>query len=107
MATMQQLVDRARLPLQDDAKVRYTDATLLAYGDAAIQELILKRNDLFPDKLNLPGPLGLGDTFPLEYTHFQAIADYVTARARAKSGEEVTRAQTKLHFDLFSFGALK
>ena len=108
MATMQQLVDRARLPLQDDAKVRYTDAKLLDYGNAAIQQLILKRPDLFFGSFTaLPGILALGGTFPLEDMYFQAIADYVTARSRAKSAEEVTRAQAQAYFDLFSFEALK
>ena len=36
MATMQDVVDRARIPLNDATKVRYADATLLAFLNAGV-----------------------------------------------------------------------
>jgi hypothetical protein len=64
--TMQQLCDRARIPLQDNAKVRYGDTDLLAYGNAGIHLLVQKRPDLFFGSYATPPvDLALGGTLPL------------------------------------------
>lgn len=106
--TMQDLCDRARGPLQDAKKTRYLDVDLLGAGNAAIQTLLDKRPDLFITQFNnLPGTLALGATFPLDDRYFQPVADYVTARARSRSAEEVVKSQAQAFFQLFDYGTAK
>lgn len=107
-STMQQLVDRARIPLQDDAKVRYSDSTILGYANAGIHLLVNRRPDLFFGTYTaLPVDLTLTQNFPLEDRLFQPVADYAAARSRARSSEEVRTAQTQLLLALFDQTALK
>jgi hypothetical protein len=107
-STMQQLVDRARIPLQDDAKVRYTDATVLGYANAGVHLLVNRRPDLFFGTFTaLPVDLTLGQNFPLDDRFFQPVADYASARARARSSEEVRTAQTQLLLALFDQTAIR
>ena len=41
--TYQSIVDLARMPLNDDDKVRYTDATLLIYANHGILQILKRR----------------------------------------------------------------
>lgn len=47
MATFQDIVDAARIPLNDAAKVRYSDAELLGYAKDGLKEAAVIRPDLF------------------------------------------------------------
>ena len=47
MATFQQAIDSARIPLNDAAKVRYPDDVLLGYAIDAVREIAVYRPDLF------------------------------------------------------------
>lgn len=47
MSTLQHIVDRARVPLNDAAAERYTDAELLGYAKDGIREAAILRPDLF------------------------------------------------------------
>ena len=88
--TMQQLVDRARIPLNDSAKDRYTDATLLGYAIDGLERAVAKRPDLLIDNWGAAyNAYVLATTFPLSNRYFQILADYVTARAQLVDDEKV------------------
>jgi len=99
---MQNIVDLARIPLNDDSKTRYDDATLLNYTNRAIQRLIIVRPDLFIGSyLSLPTTaLALGDTFPLGAPYEQPVADYVTARAETVDAEFAENSRATSFFAL-------
>lgn len=111
MSTMQELCDRARIPLQDAAKTRYSDADLLAFGVAGLLVLLDKRPDLYFGQFGTISAtldaLALGSDFPLGRQYFQPVADYTTARARSRSAEEVVRSQAQAFFNLFEMTGIK
>lgn len=80
MATMQDLLDRARRPLKDASKRRLSDTDALRYANAAVRRAYTLRPDLrFGSYTSVPSDLVLGDAFPLPLEYFQAVANYVTA----------------------------
>lgn len=88
MSTMQTIVDRARIPLNDAAKIRYTDAMALEFANAAIFRAYQIRPDLkFGSYSTAYAALALGDTFPLPDAYLQAVADYVTGRCNTIDAE--------------------
>ena len=92
--TMQQLVDRARLPLNDADKDRYTDANLLAYAVDGLTLACNKRPDLLIGNWSLTfNALVLGDTFPLSNRYFPIVQDYITARAELWDDEHTDSAR--------------
>jgi len=102
--TMQNVVDRARIPLNDDDKARATDDHLLAYLISGIEILRNKRPDLFFGSFAaLPGEaLVLGSTFPLPDELVPALQDYATARAELRSDEEAVMARAQAFSVLFA-----
>lgn len=95
--TLQQVVDKARLPLNDSAKARYPDTELLGYANDAVLIIRDRRPDLFLGRwLALPGSLALTDAFPVRDELVPPTADYITARAEVKDDEftEDSRAMT-------------
>lgn len=105
---MQQLCDRARIPLQDDAKTRYGDSVLLGYGMDGLRLIENARPDARFGTLSAPlVELVLANNFPLDDFWFQRVADYTSARARCRSSEEVRSAQTQLLLGFASQGVNK
>lgn len=103
--TMQNVVDQARIPLNDDDKTRNSDLDLLGYANSAISELKLKRPDLFFGMfLALPGKKNLADPFPIDDTIFQPVCDYVTARAESKNDDSILEQRAAAYFSLFNGG---
>jgi len=102
MATMQDVIDAARVPLNDDSKVAWTDVELLGFANKAIHLLKARRPDLFFGSYTaLPGNLAVGATFPLEDQHMPAVQDYVTARAQFKDTEEAVKGAATAFYQLF------
>lgn len=100
--TMQNVVDRARVPLNDADKATHSDSNLLGYANDAIRELRLKRPDLFFGQyLALPSDKALGDAFPLDDTMFNPVKDYVTARAESINDASVLEQRAAAYFALF------
>ena len=90
MATMQDVVDRARIPLNDADKDRISDDVLLGYANSGIARAYEIRPDLkFGSYGTAFSPLALSDAFPLSYGKLQTIADYVTFRAETADDEHV------------------
>ncbi len=83
MAAAQQLLDRARIPLNDADKARYTDTVLLEYLNEGLQWLRRERPDLFMGALNKPlATLATDTDVPLGAQWHAPLADYVSARAQ-------------------------
>lgn len=102
--TLQNVVDRARYPLNDDAKERYTDAQLLAFTLTALNELLRVRPDLFLPTFAVT-VTALGHTFPLADPFMQAVADYVTCRASLTDDEFTANGKAR-EFLLLSLGSM-
>lgn len=101
--TYQQVIDLARLPLNDSDKVRYTDAQALLYAQTGIALLLNKRPDLFLGQFTaLPDPFDdvVGDNIPIDTRYKQALADYVTARCETHDDENVVQQRAQLFFQL-------
>jgi hypothetical protein len=91
--TMQQVIDRARVPLNDAAKTK-TDPTLLAYANAALHRAYETRPDLLFGSYSTPyADLAVGGTFPLSDRYLQTVADYVSGRAELIDDESSARAR--------------
>lgn len=97
MATMQDIVDRGRKPLNDAAKVRFTDLELVRYVNDFVQLARRHRPDLFFGSFSaLPGDLVLANNYPLPIEYEVAAADYVTGRAETLGGEADMEARALL-----------
>ena len=101
--TMQQLVDSARKPLNDASKVRWPDATLLAYANDAVRRLRSKRPDLFFGQFGaLPADKALGENFPLGDALIEPVCDYVRARAQTHDTESAEETKVSTFAALFN-----
>lgn len=105
--TFQQAVDRARVPLNDSDKDRYSDQELLAYAVDALLMLYRYRPDLFIGSFGaLPSitSLALSSAFPVEDQYLPIVADYVTGRAESKDDESVDNSRASQFLALFNTG---
>lgn len=101
--TMQEVVDKGRFPINDDAKARFTDADLLAFANDAMLLLRNKRPDLFFGQfltLATTEKLALGATFPLPGEYVPAVADYITARGETRNDESVLTERAAMFMKL-------
>ena len=105
--TFQQLIDRARVPLNDADKDRYSDEELLDYAVDAFLMLRRYRPDLFLSNWTLPdwSAFDLETSFPRAPDEYMPIiADYVTARAEFKDDEHVVAERAQAFYNLFAAG---
>lgn len=90
--TAQEVIDLARVPLNDADKGRYVDTDLLRFLNAGLRTLKKNRPDLFIGTLGTPFvALALADTLPTPDHVDQAIADALTARAMTVDTEDTER----------------
>lgn len=101
MATAQNVMDLARIPLNDNGKVRWSDPELLQHLNQGLEQIRRARPDLFDVWTDFS--LIVTDTVPLAAAYHQNLADYVAARAFAKDDEEVI-AKATAFFTLGSAG---
>jgi hypothetical protein len=101
--TYQTVVDLARVPLNDSDKVRVTDAQLVTFANHGMLQLWLRRPDLFVGLYaNLPtGQNALADTFPMDASYVQTVADYVTFRAETIDDEKMNEPRAMAFAQLF------
>lgn len=90
--TIQQVLDLARESLNDDDKVRYTDAALLKYANDGLDEMCLLRPDLFIGSFSAAALTDgnqrvVGDSLPVDGRFRRVVADYVIARAEMADDE--------------------
>lgn len=102
MATVQQVIDRGRVPLNDAGKDRYPDLTLLDYLNDGLAEIYEVRPDLRFGSFGTPvAPLALGDTFPLSAAHEVAIKHYLVYRSEMTDDEHVNANRATQTYQLF------
>jgi hypothetical protein len=94
MATVQQVIDRARVNLHDAAKTRWADVTLLTYAQDAVSIALSIRPDLRYGSYGIAAvALTLGGTFPLPLQHEAAAIEYITYRAENPDDEHVNEGR--------------
>lgn len=88
MATFQNLLDQARLTLQDADKTRYPDTDLMVYANEAMRVFRKVRSDLY--FLSLTTPITdylVGDNFPFAAEYEYPVKRYVIAAAQFRDDE--------------------
>ena len=106
--TIQQLVDRARVPLNDSDKDRYSDAQLLVFAQDAYLSIVRHRPDVFIGgyaTLPLWSSLGLTTAFPsIGDEYMPIIADFITSRAEMLDDEFVNSGRAAQFMTMFGTG---
>lgn len=102
MATINDILIRAREPLNDPLKLRYTDALLLSFVNAGLYRAVDIRPDLRFGQYGTPmEDVGISDDFPFPSRFLQPIADYVTGRAMAGNDIAAAGAAAPAYAQLF------
>ncbi|OGT02160.1 MAG: hypothetical protein A2143_00760 [Gallionellales bacterium RBG_16_57_15] len=102
---VQNVLDKARIPLNDADKARASDTTLLSFFNDAVLLLRNKRPDIFMGQfLSLPENLAVGEVFPLPSEFVPPVADYITARVESGNDEAVLTERATMFFNLFKGG---
>ncbi|CAG2132516.1 DUF6682 family protein [Cupriavidus numazuensis] len=103
MATVQEVIDRGREPLNDADKVRYPDSTLLNYLNDGLAEIYTIRPDLRFGSYGTPvARVALTDTFPLSFAHEVAIKHYMVYRSELTDDENVNTNRADKTYQLFT-----
>lgn len=101
--TMQQIVDMARIPLNDTKKARYSDSNLLSFTNVAVMRVLELRPDLlFGTAYTIASSLAMAGIFPLPDRFAQTVADYVGGRAELKDEDASTQARAQVLMSLFT-----
>jgi hypothetical protein len=89
-STIQDIVDEARVILQDSAETRFTDADLLNLCNLGLSEAYGIRPDLFFDRYGVTwADYVLADIFPLDARYRTAISNYIVSRAELRESDHV------------------
>lgn len=102
--TYQNIVDLARIPLNDSDKARYSDDQLLMFANHAMLAVSKRRPDLFIGQFSsLPtGQAALSDNFTIDSGYVQTVADYVTMRAEMTDDEHADSGRAMVFGNLFN-----
>ena len=88
MATFQQIIDSARVDLQDADKVRYTDAELLEYANDGVKEAFRFRPDFrLGSYTTAYATFQASDQVPIPELYQMLIKHYVVFRSEARDDE--------------------
>lgn len=88
MATFQEVIDSARVVLQDADKIRYTDAQLLEYANDGVQEGFRIRPDFRLGSYTVaPTTYVVGNTVPFPHFYQMLLKHYVVYRAEFRDDE--------------------
>lgn len=102
MSTMQDVIDLARIDLNDSGKVRWPDFDLLKHANAAVRQSFEMRPDLRLGSFATPfADLALAGEFPLPGEYFRAVADYIVARANAVDNEVAETSRSSVFMGSF------
>lgn len=105
MATLADLITRARVTLQDTGSVRYTDAELLVFANEALGEARRVRPDFFLGSYSTAQTsLASGDTFPLPFQIEQYAVDYIAGRAEMRESESTNEGRSAALVSRFKSG---
>lgn len=103
--TVQQVLDHARIPLNDVDKDRYTDAMLLSYFVDAVLLCRKMRPDLFMGRWTTTfSTYALTDAFPVDDMYFPLFSDYITGRAETIDDENTENSRAVAFIQNFMMG---
>lgn len=87
--TVQDVITKARIPLNDTAGDRYLDIEMTGYVLDALHQARSVRPDLFVAAFTatVPDELELTDPFPLPDQFFRAVVDFVSGSAELRDDE--------------------
>lgn len=99
--TVQDVVDLARITLNDADKVRDSDPDLAKFVNSGLDEFYMLRPDLFIGSFTAAAAseghqLELAEPLPIDGRWKQLLADYVVARAQTKDDEHVNSNRVAL-----------
>lgn len=107
MATFQEIVDSARVALQDDAKTRYSDANLLEYAIDGVLEARKIRPDFFIGGYStVKTNYVLADTVPLPATYAAFLKDFAVFKASIRDDEYAVDGRAAAMLARFKSGLL-
>lgn len=102
MPTMQDVIDLARIDLNDSEKVGWTDPELLGHANAAIRDAYQIRPDLRLGNYTTPvTDKVIGDAFPLPDEYKRLVADYIIGRASAVDADHVESGRVPMYLKAF------
>lgn len=88
MATFQNIIDNARVDLQDVAGTRYTDAQLIGYANDGIQEMYRYRPDFRLGSYTAAVTTYVAaDTLPIPDQYRMLLTNYLVFRAEVRDDE--------------------
>lgn len=88
MTTFQNIIDDARVDLQDTAGVRYTTAQLLGYANDGVQEMFRYRPDFLLGRYTAASTTYVvGDTLPIPNQYRMLLTNYLVFRAEVRDDE--------------------
>jgi|GEM_PF-1214235 len=100
--TMQDVLDEARLSLNDDDKQRNADSATIVYANEAIAITYKLRPDLrFGAYTSEYAPLTADDFFPLPFQYTSVIEDYIRFRCEMRDDEAVSEGLASGYNQLF------
>ena len=112
MATFQQIMDDARVLLNDvkldvDTVTRYSEAQLLLYAQQALYEARRVRPDLFLSNLTGDFPAyATTDNAPIPEAYVVPLIDYVISRAEMRDDEFAVDGRAATLFQKFKSGLM-
>jgi hypothetical protein len=112
MATFQQIIDEARVILNDqvidsNTVTRYTEAQLLGYIRQAVIEARRVRPDLFMSNLTAAfPPFAVTDTVPVPEEYHLCLSDYAAHRAELRDDEFAVDGRASTLFQKFKSGLM-
>ena len=112
MATFQQIIDDARVLLNDvvvdqTTVPRYTEAQLLGYARAALVDARRMRPDLFLSNMTTAFPAyTASSTVPIAEEYIIPLIDYVAHRAELRDDEFAVEGRAAALFSKFKAGML-
>lgn len=88
MATFQNVIDNARVDLQDSGKTRYPDTELLGFANDGLQEMYRYRPDfLFGKYTTITTVYVASDEVPVTAKYVMLLQFYVAFRAEIRDDE--------------------
>jgi hypothetical protein len=107
MATFQNVIDDARVLLNDSDKTRYSDALLLSFTNQAIAETKRIRPDLFFGTYSTAlSTYILSDTFPLSSEYQPYVHDYIIGRSNSIDDEYTLDGRATAFLQRFKSGMI-
>lgn len=105
MPTVQELIDSARVVLNDEDAVRYTNPQMVEYANDALRELKILRPDWFLGQYTAaPVTYGQNDTMPIPDQYTVYVKDYLVFKANMRDEEQTSEARAAAFLSRFRSG---